>query len=255
MYPWCKAPDGRSFFAVYLQSALEVWLPVKQMVFLCENFVVDPYNFNTCQVGMYDDDNWKLLDSPCPRFFNYTPENERMSPLYRDYFNRKYIFQPSFFRRYVSLQGGLPHPARCCVNLPFVCNASWHPRGNKPGKFQGSNGIPKKGKTHGKTHVYTTHQIKPMICVLFGFLDTGSVRPVTFFLLFFGIDHMASWNCDHRFLLKLHNCTGLVQKGSKRINVEEGISFLIGFSGTLVWLQTIGFSNSSYDDHGPLQAR
>lgn len=57
VYPWCKAPDGRSFFAVYLQSALEVWLPVKQMVFLCENFVVDPYNFNTCQVGMYDDDN------------------------------------------------------------------------------------------------------------------------------------------------------------------------------------------------------
>lgn len=72
-----------------------------------------------------------------------------------------------------------------------------------------------------------------------------------FFLLVFGIDHMASWNSDHRFLLKLHNCTGLVQKGSERINVEEGISFLIGRSGTLVWLQTIGFSNYSYDDHGP----
>ena len=57
VYPWCKAPDGRSFFAVYLQSALEVWLPVKQMDFFCENFVVDPYNFNTCQVGMYVDDN------------------------------------------------------------------------------------------------------------------------------------------------------------------------------------------------------
>lgn len=33
VYHWCKAPDGRSFFAVYLQSALEVWLPVKQMDF------------------------------------------------------------------------------------------------------------------------------------------------------------------------------------------------------------------------------
>ena len=28
-------------------------------------------------------------------------------PLNRDYFNRKYIFQPSFFRGYVSFQGGI----------------------------------------------------------------------------------------------------------------------------------------------------
>ncbi len=33
----------------------------------------------------------------------YTPENERMSP--KKSFNRKYIFQPSFFRGYVSFEG------------------------------------------------------------------------------------------------------------------------------------------------------
>ena len=45
----------------------------------------------------------------------YSPEDERLEhaprkinecPLKRDYFNRKYIFQPSFFRGYVSFQGG-----------------------------------------------------------------------------------------------------------------------------------------------------
>ena len=36
--------------------------------------------------------------------FVYTPENH--VPQKRDYFNRKYIFQPSFFRGYVSFQGG-----------------------------------------------------------------------------------------------------------------------------------------------------
>ena len=35
-------------------------------------------------------------------------------PLKRDYFNRKYIFQPSFFRKYVSFQGG-----NCHNILPF----------------------------------------------------------------------------------------------------------------------------------------
>ena len=34
----------------------------------------------------------------------YTPENWHV-PKKRDYFNRKYIFQPSFFRGYVSFQG------------------------------------------------------------------------------------------------------------------------------------------------------
>ena len=35
----------------------------------------------------------------------YAPENERIRPLKRDYFNRKYIFQPLIFRGHVSFPG------------------------------------------------------------------------------------------------------------------------------------------------------
>ena len=35
-----------------------------------------------------------------------TPQKTNESPLKRDDFNRKYIFQPSFFRGYVSFQVG-----------------------------------------------------------------------------------------------------------------------------------------------------
>ena len=41
------------------------------------------------------------------RLFPVTPRKTNMFPLKRDYFNRKYIFQPSFFRGYVSFQGGI----------------------------------------------------------------------------------------------------------------------------------------------------
>ena len=188
-----------------------------------------------------------------------------MSPLYRDYFNRKYIFQPSFFRGYVSLQGGLPVPLgaawiyhscamhRCILEATNLEN------------FRDPMGSQKRGKPMGK-HMCKRH-IKSNLWFVFFFFWTLEVSDRSsghlFFGCFFGMDHVASWNSDHRFLLKLHNCTGLVQKGSERINVEEGISFLIGCSGTLVWLQTIGCSIYSYgyDDHGPwlscelLQAR
>ena len=54
----------------------------------------------------------KKKTSRTPQFFNiillfkkkYTPE-KLTCPLKWDYFNRKYIFQPSFFRGYVSFQG------------------------------------------------------------------------------------------------------------------------------------------------------
>ena len=36
---------------------------------------------------------------------NTTPRKTNECPVKRDYFNRKYIFQPSFFRGYVSFQG------------------------------------------------------------------------------------------------------------------------------------------------------
>ena len=35
------------------------------------------------------------------------PSGKLTCPLKRDYFNRKYIFQPAFFRGYVSFQGGV----------------------------------------------------------------------------------------------------------------------------------------------------
>ena len=40
------------------------------------------------------------------RKWDDTPRRTNMFPLKRDYFNRKYIFQPSFFRGYVSFQEG-----------------------------------------------------------------------------------------------------------------------------------------------------
>ena len=37
----------------------------------------------------------------------YTPENERLRPLKRDYFRREYIFQALIFRGHVSFQGSI----------------------------------------------------------------------------------------------------------------------------------------------------
>ena len=46
------------------------------------------------------------ISSIPPGWSHFTPPKTNECPLKRDYFNRKCIFQPSFFRGYVSFHGG-----------------------------------------------------------------------------------------------------------------------------------------------------
>ena len=131
VYPWCKAPDGRSFFAVYLQSALEVWLPVKQMDFFVWKFCGRSVQFQYIPGG--DVCWWELKTTrfTMSTFFQLHPRKLTNVPFIQGLFQEETHLPTIIFQGICSFSWGIARPARCCVNLPFVCNASWYPRGNK----------------------------------------------------------------------------------------------------------------------------